>query len=522
MSGVLFFAFGYSFAYGNGCDDTANGFIGSSCYYFMEDDSVVGPSSYDGGFYAGWFFQWAFTATASTIVSGTVAERIVFKLYIIITAVLTTFIYPVVVHWGWSGDGWASAFAGDKRELLMGVGVVDFAGSGIVHLVGGVAAFVSAYMIGPRHGRYVKHYKMDGKKFAKSEDQPLLQDGAPIWMEIKVNDASATGEDWVGASKEDMAKLVGMSEEQLEALDYDWQANQFPCQSSTFQTFGCLILWFGWYGFNCASPLGISGGYSGIAAKVAVTTTLAAAGGALMSGALSYFVDGVQDLSAMSNGILAGLVSITAPCPAVEPWAAIVIGLIGGVIYYYGVKLLEKLLIDDVVLAIPVHCFCGIWGVLSVGFFASPQAMAVSYGSGGCGIFYSGHEGCTNAGDQLLAQILFVLAIIAWVSATMGLLLFVCKLILGASDETWQAQGGKPTSEHKTPLAYTRSMQMIGMDELKHGGMSGTETTTVYDQQPSEASTNTKNPTQGAVNPRKRRSSVVGQVVMAAPDASNP
>jgi len=160
--------------------------------------------------------------------------------------------------------------------------------------------------------------------------------------------------------------------------------------------------------------------------------------------------------------------------------------------------------------------------VLSVGFFASPQAMAVSYGSGGCGIFYSGHEGCTNAGDQLLAQILFVLAIIAWVSATMGLLLFVCKLILGASDATWQAQGGKPTSEHKTPLAYTRSMQMIGMDELKHGGMTGTETATVYDQQPSEASTNTKNPTQGAVNPRKRRSSVVGQVVMAAPDASNP
>jgi len=305
----------------------------------------------------GWFFQWAFTATASTIVSGTVAERIVFKLYIIITAVLTTFIYPVVVHWGWSGDGWASAFAGDKRELLMGVGVVDFAGSGIVHLVGGVAAFVSAYMIGPRHGRYVKHYKMDGKKFAKSEDQPLLQDGAPIWMEIKVNESSATGEDWVGASKEDMAKLVGMSEEQLAALDYDTQANLFPCQSSTFQTFGCLILWFGWYGFNCASTLGISGGYSGIAAKVAVTTTLAAAGGALMSGALSYFVDGVQDLSAMSNGILAGLVSITAPCPAVEPWAAIVIGLIGGVIYYYGVKLLENLLIDDVVLAIPVHCF---------------------------------------------------------------------------------------------------------------------------------------------------------------------
>ena len=141
--------------------------------------------------------------------------------------------------------------------------------------------------------------------------------------------------------------------------------------------------------------------------------------------------------------------------------------------------------------------------------------MAVSYGSGGCGIFYAGHDGCTAAGDQLLAQLWFVLAIIAWVGATMFALLFVCKLILGMLDPNWDG----PCDEQSTPLAYTKTMQMIGMDEIKHGGMSGTETSTVYDQQPSEASTNTKNPTQGAVNPRKRRSSVVGQVVMAAPSS---
>ena len=150
--------------------------------------------------------------------------------------------------------------------------------------------------------------------------------------------------------------------------------------------------------------------------------------------------------------------------------------------------------------------------MLSVGFFASPHAMAVSYGSGGCGIFYAGHDGCTAAGDQLLAQLWFVLAIIAWVGATMFALLFVCKLILGMLDPNWEG----PCDEQSTPLAYTKKMQMIGMDEIKHGGMSGTETSTVYDQQPSEASTNPKNPTQGAVNPRKRRSSVVGQVVMPA------
>ena len=106
-----------------------------------------------------------------------------------------------------------------------------------------------------------------------------------------------------------------------------------------------------------ARGFGISGGYSGIAAKVAVTTTLAAAGGAIVAGSMSYLIDGLQDLSAMANGILAGLVSITAPCSATEPWAALVIGMIGGVVYVLAVRLLEKVGVDDVVLAIPVHCF---------------------------------------------------------------------------------------------------------------------------------------------------------------------
>ena len=508
VAAILFWAFGYSFAYGNGCGDTANSFIGSSCYYFMDEPGQIittdaDGSAYDGGWYAGWFFQWAFCATASTIVSGTVAERIVFKVYVIITVALTAFIYPVVVHWGWSGDGWASAF-NSKSDLLMGVGVVDFAGSGIVHMVGGVAALVSAFWIGPRHGRFVKQYEKDGKWYARTADQPLVAMTAEVWMEIVDDPESPSGETWKGVSKDVLKSLAA----EYEGYPFRVKGNPFPCQSSTFQTFGCLILWFGWYGFNCASTLGISGGYSGVAAKVAVTTTLAAAGGAITAGGMTYICDGNQDLGAMSNGILAGLVSITAPCPAVEPWAAILIGCIGGAIYYLAVNLLDKLHIDDVVLAIPVHCFCGIWGVISVGFFASPQAMTVAYGSGGCGIFYAGHELCTAAGDQMVAQILFVLAIIGWIVLTMCALLFVTKMILDI--------GFEPTDGHTTSLAYSPNMQMIGMDEVKHGGMSNSETTNIYTQEPSAASTNTKNPTQGAVNPRKRRSSVVGQTVMPA------
>ena len=519
VAAILFWAFGYTIAYGsNACNpEVVSGFMGSSCYYFMTDVVVADAdgAGYDGGWYAGWFFQWAFCATASTIVSGAVAERIVFKVYVVITVFLTAFIYPVVVHWGWSTDGWASAFNSASPKLF-GVGVVDFAGSGIVHMTGGVAALVAAILVGPRHGRFVTQYCLpkNGKDrwYAMVKDQPLVQMTSERWMEIVDDSNSPSGETWKAVRAATMKELdekgVGSG-----SLKTRVKTNPFPCQSPTFQTFGCLILWFGWYGFNCVSTLIISGGYSGIAAKVAVTTTLAAAGGAISAGLLTYVLDGDQDLGAMSNGILAGLVSITSACPAVEPWAAIVIGLLGGLVYYLAVKLLDALHIDDVVLAIPVHCFCGMWGVLAVGLFASPQAMAVAYGSGGCGLFYAGHELCTAAGDQFMAQLVFVLAIIAWVASTTTIVLLGAKVVLGS------LCGFEYTDDHKNPLAYSPEMQMLGMDQVKHGGMSGSETTTVYSQKPNPASTNLKNPTQGAVNPRKRRSSVVGQVVVSAVDS---
>jgi Amt family ammonium transporter len=154
-------------------------------------------------------------------------------------------------------------------------------------------------------------------------------------------------------------------------------------------------------------------------------------------------------------------------------------------VYYFAVILLEKLRIDDVVLAVPVHCFCGIWGVIAAGLFPSTMSTYAAYGADGasasdggltCGLFYGGTDGCSHGGDQLAAQIVFVLAIIAWVGSTMFVLLFVTKLILGAMT------GWTYSEDHPTPLAYNRTDQMYGMDVIKHGGMAAPETKTVHDE----------------------------------------
>ena len=499
----------------------------------------VETDGYHDSHWATFFFQWAFCATAATIVSGAVAERIVFNVYLVVCVVLTGFIYPVVVHWGWGGDGWASAwYSNVHADGVFGVGVIDFAGSGVVHMTGGVAAFVVCWFIGPRHGRFVKHFQMDGHWYAKTVDQPMISPTDASWMEILLDDTSPSGETWQTVNPQFEKDLIA----QESALPTRWKANPFPASSTTFQTLGTLILWFGWYGFNCGSTLAISGGYSWAAGKVAVTTTLGAAGGGLSSFYITYFLTGVQDLGAIGNGILAGLVSITAPCPVVEPWAALIIGIVGGLVYFLACKLLDKLRIDDVVSASPVHMFCGMWGVLSPGIFATQKNWDYAYATMGgaveescvpeiidecattaeptfsctfttgdaascaatsgltlvstfvntcvytaagdplpqnsdgvddptpCGIFY----GCPNAGSQLGAQIVFILAILAWVGGTVALLCLTMKV--GLTKMT----GFVPTVIHTNVLAYNKAGQMIGMDQMKHGGLASPEVVTAF------------------------------------------
>mmetsp|Transcript_4266 Transcript_4266/g.9252 ORF Transcript_4266/g.9252 Transcript_4266/m.9252 type:complete len:495 (+) Transcript_4266:127-1611(+) len=335
---IGFYTLGYGFAYGTGST-----FIGSSNFAITEMSS--------GADYIDFFFQFAFAATAATIVAGTVAERCKMSAYLCYSLFLTAFVYPVVVRSIWSSDGFLTAF---RDDAFRGIGVIDFAGSGVVHMTGGATALVAAKVLGPRNGRF---YDSDGNV-----------------LETPVS---------------------------------------FPAHSTALQILGTFILWFGWYGFNPGSALAIANDdSSATAALCAVTTTLAAACGCvtamffdcgidyLSTGEISY------DLTMAMNGALGGLVAITAGCSVVKPWAAVIIGVIGGLVYYGFSKFLIQMKIDDAVDAIPVHFANGAWGVLAVGLFADKELQGVAG-------FGTAHSGLFDSGDGTLLQVQFIA--ICWI-----------------------------------------------------------------------------------------------------------
>lgn len=241
-------------------------------------------------------FQVAFAATAATIVSGAVAGRMKFPAYLIYSALLTGLIYPISGMWKWGGGALASW------------GFADFAGSVVVHAVGGFAGLAGAIVLGPRLGRF-------------SSD---------------------------GSSK----PILG--------------------HNITIAALGVFILWVGWYGFNPGSQLTYSGAANAeITSYIAVTTTLSAAAGAIVAMILSWILGGKPDLSMALNGALAGLVGITANCDQVSQFSALIIGAISGVLVFAGVLALDKLKIDDPVGAFPVHGICGVWGGIATGIFGT-------------------------------------------------------------------------------------------------------------------------------------------------------
>ncbi|WP_010138930.1 ammonium transporter [Oceanicola sp. S124] len=250
------------------------------------------------------FFQLMFCAATASIVSGTLAERIKLWPFLIFTVILTSIIYPITASWTWGGG-----FVGEA-------GFSDFAGSTIVHSVGGWAALTGAIILGPRLGRYV-----DGKVMA------------------------------------------------------------FPGSNLTLATLGTFILWLGWFGFNGGSQLAM-GSIGDVAdvSRIFSNTNMAAAGGAVAAAILTQLMYKKVDLTMVLNGALAGLVSITAEPLAPSLGGATIIGMIGGILVVFTVPLLDKLKIDDVVGAIPVHLVCGIWGTIAVVFSGSATLGAQLYG----------------------------------------------------------------------------------------------------------------------------------------------
>ena len=296
VGALLFFFIGYSIMYG---DDASGGLglIGWGGFGIASElSSVPGPGVLHPQ--VDWLFQVAFAATAATIVSGAVIGRMQFRSYVIYSVFITAIVYPISGFWKWGG-GW-----------LDQMGFYDFAGSIVVHAVGGFAALAGAMVMGPRIGRF----------------------------------------------------------------NSDPEAPHLAGHSLATASLGVFILWVGWYGFNPGSQLAFSGEANIAATMlIAVNTTLAGAAGAVSSMFLTRTLEHSHkaSLSMLLNGALAGLVGITAGCDSVTNAEAIVIGLIAGVLVVYGNILLHKLKIDDAVGAWPVHGLCGIWGGIATGIFGT-------------------------------------------------------------------------------------------------------------------------------------------------------
>ena len=384
--------------------------------FFLQAAFAGNGDNINGGSYgydmAYWFFQFVFAAAAATIVSGAMAERTALPGYLVYTTVITGFIYPVIAHWMWSADGFLSPFAGTywsgggpasngaggvwTSYFPLGGGAIDFAGSGVVHMTGGVAALVGAAIVGPRVGRF------DEKK------KPLPMAG----------------------------------------------------HSSTLVVTGTFMLWLGWYGFNPGSTLGLAKlGYSAQASRSVVTTTISAAIAGLVVIMLEkLFGDHTWSVGAACNGILAGLVSVTAGCASVTPGFAFLIGLIGGFFYFISKETILKCCkVDDPVDAVSVHGTCGMWGVLAAALFTAPELDYRVSGVPGIstdlkgGLFIANRADGQSPNWNIMGAALAEVAVVFCWSGTISLIMFAILKVTGL-------------------LRVSAEMEAAGMDVSKHGG----------------------------------------------------
>ncbi|MEI8085217.1 MAG: ammonium transporter [Paludibacter sp.] len=392
ICGVSFWAIGYAFMFSSG-----NGFIGKEWFFLQGAPATYGTTGV--ALLAHFVFQFAFADTASTITSGAMIGRTSFRGDILYSIAVTAFIYPIIGHWAWGPDGFL-ALMGTPGNFLPSLGnpFRDFAGSTVVHTIGGVVSLAGAIVLGPRIGRV---FLRDDKK----------RGGLPA-------------------------------------------AHNLPVAVT-----GAFLLWFGWYGFNPGSTLSAMDAI-GIG-RVAANTTLAACTGALSAMTLAYFVGsfkGKFDVGFTVNGLLGGLVAITAPCYWVSPFGSIIIGAIAGAIVFGGIYLLEYLRIDDPVGAVPVHGLNGIFGTLAIGLFSSGE-----YGFTGAtgadntapvtGLFYGGGWNVFLAqlvGSAIITLTTFAIAMI--VMYAVNALPYPFKLRVEPEGET--GPGGLDVFEHGAE-AYT-------------------------------------------------------------------
>lgn len=345
---VAFLVVGYALSYGT----DAGNLIGTDKFFLSGSGS---------GEYLDFLFQVVFAATAVTIASGAMAERTKFVGYVIFSAVMTAFIYPVVVHSSpWSDGGIIASLE------INGAKFNDFAGSSIVHSTGGWAALMGALLLGPRLGRF------KGK--------------TPIAI---------------------------------------------PGHNIAFTVAGVFLLWFGWFGFNGGSQLA----FDAVVIDVVLMTLISGALGGIAAAVTMSFKTGAIEVAMVGNGILAGLVGITAGPNVVNPLAAAIIGAVAGVLVVYSIFFIDNLQIDDPVGAISVHGVCGVWGTLAVGLFASKEGVT--------GLFYGG------GGSLLLVQFIGVLMIFFWVATTSGALFMILRKL--------------------KLLRVSREEEMLGLDITEHG-----------------------------------------------------
>ena len=321
VAGILYYLIGYSLMYVD-----VSGLIGSFSLFYNPGEAELAllnadeatpdlvAAATEGGYsvMSDWFFQMVFVATAASIVSGTLAERIKVWPFLIFVVVLTGILYPIQGSWTWGGG------------FLAEMGFSDFAGSTIVHSVGGWAALTGAIILGPRKGKY-----------------------GP-----------------------------------------DGRVNAMPGANLPLATLGTFVLWFGWFGFNGGSQLALGSGFDAIAMSIVyVNTNLGAAAGVVAAMAVSQLLFKKIDLTFVLNGAIAGLVAITAGPDLQNHAMALVVGGIGGALAVIAIPMLDKLRIDDVVGAISAHLVAGIWGTLAVGIFGGGDLLVQLIGIGAVGAF---------------------------------------------------------------------------------------------------------------------------------------